>query len=304
MGWLDSPLVQREYVQPATGGGASAGNWVADLVARVGVPSGGHWLSLGCGSADQELYCLEQGFCARLTGYDISAESIAQAEAKARQRGVEGARFLVQDFQDLRLPRRAFSAVVMSMSLHHVAELHRVLRQVRSCLQPGGWLLVNEYIGPSQFQFDEGLLRLVEDLLAALPERLRYDYLNGVTKSRYVKHSRAHWFAVDPSEAICSEHIEGALRRFFRVAVQANYGGPVLALLLENIVGNFSPEREDDVAILRTLMATERALIREDVLADHFAVFAARPRRTPWVFLSWLLELADRLRVASWRRLG
>jgi hypothetical protein len=135
-----------------------------------------------------------------------------------------------------------------------------------------------------------------------LPDRLRYDYVRNQVKRSYVRQTRGYWFQVDPSEAICSDQMEAALHRYFRVVVQRNYGGTLLNPLLEHIVGNFAPENEKDVAILRLLVYLEQCLIRERVLDNNFAFFAAQRKQGSMMLVSLPYQLLDSACVFKWRQ--
>ena len=137
---------------------------------------------------------------------------------------------------------------------------------------------MNEYIGPSQFQFSDKQMQIVKDLLELLPKRLAFDYVHNQVKRRYIRQPRKFWDQADPSEAICSDKIEMALRRHFQVVSQRNYGGTLLNPLLEHIVANFSSQREEDITILRLLMYVEAALIREGCLSSDFSMLVMRKK--------------------------
>jgi ubiquinone/menaquinone biosynthesis C-methylase UbiE len=278
MGWLDSPLVQRYYVEPAQRNDGRLGSWLPNVVAQFPPCRGGHWLSLGCGAAGEEIAAAQLGLFHSMDACDISAGSLEIARRAAQQMQVTAISFRLADFNELTLPPGRHDVATMSMSLHHVANLEGLLEQVARSLKPGGWFLVNEYVGPSQMQFGDCEMCIVEDLLAILPDRLRYDYLNRQIKTRYVVRSRAWWNQADPSESIRSDQIEGLLGQYFHVVARKPYGGTLLHPLLEGIVGNFSPDRPDDVAILRLLAYVEKSLIEAGVLKDHFCVFVMRTR--------------------------
>jgi ubiquinone/menaquinone biosynthesis C-methylase UbiE len=295
LGWLDSSLIRDLYVLPIISGPGSHGDWFLDIMDELNIDRDGHWLSLGCGSGDQEVFCIEQGLCCQLDAYDISHEAIRIAKERAHQKGLSNLQFNYGDFNTLKLTKNKYDVITMIMSLHHVAKLNKLLPRIHQALKPNGWFLVNEYVGPSQFQYGEKQIKIVNQLLNLLPDRLRYDYVHNRIKQEYIKFPRAYWFEVDPSEAICSDRIETALNRYFTVVVQRDYGGTLLNPLLEHIVDNFSAEKEEDVTILRLLAYIEQKLIHEGVLTNNFTVFAMQRNQRPVKYISMPYRLADKI---------
>jgi len=276
-GWLDSPLVLEGYVQP-TVSGAPHVNWLIALAQRLKIPKTTSWLSLGCGSAGLEIFAAGEGLFQSLTAYDVSEASLDQARKAAAAKGISNLEFRAGDFHRVELPPSAYDVVLMNMSLHHVKELRRVLEGVERTLKPGGYLLVNEFIGPRQFQFTDLQLSIVRDLLAAMPASWRQDITSGDVKTEYRRMPVEHWNVADPSEAIRSDVIVEELRRQFRIVERIDYGGTILNLLLEHIIHNFDASDEKDVGVIRLLGVFEAILIREGVLPSDFTVMAMRKR--------------------------
>jgi ubiquinone/menaquinone biosynthesis C-methylase UbiE len=283
-GWLDSPLVLRECVHRRLNGNPDD-DWLMGLVKRLAIPSTGRWLSLGCGTAGTEILAGRLGMYASMLALDAAQPALEVARQAAAGQGIDRIEFGTVDLNALTLPKAAFDVVMMCMSLHHVAALERVLRTVRQALKPDGWFLINEFVGPAQFQFPDRQLAVVRDLLASLPERLRMDCTTGSLKTAYPRRPLEHWNRWDPSEAVRSDEIVPLLHRHFDVALQLDYGGTVLNLLLEHIVHNFDCGRPADVEIFLLLARTEELLIREGHLGNDFTVMAMRKpnwRRRLW----------------------
>ena len=59
------------------------------------------------------------------------------------------------------------------LALHHVFHLEHLLDQIKATLKPGGLLVVQQYVGPSQMQFPQEHLYLADVFLKAIPERYR-----------------------------------------------------------------------------------------------------------------------------------
>lgn len=275
---MDSATVLVEHVSPAIAGGRSDRNWLLDLFGQFPIPRQQHWLSLGAGSIGQALWALEQGLFAGFDGFDSAAEAVAAAQQQAEKKGVGAVHLEVADPETLTLPAGRYDGALAAMVLFRVPSLDRLLAEIASSLRPGAYFLVNEYVGPSQFQLTDHQLQIVDELLALLPDRLRTDYVLGQIKEVYTRRPRAFWDAEAPREGISAEEIAPGLARHFEVVERRDYGGTILNPLLENIIGNFSAEREDDLTILRLLMYIEKVLLRESCLSSDFAVFVARKR--------------------------
>lgn len=275
-GWLDSQLLFSEVFRARVAGDPQ-GNWLQGLMRRGGVPKGGRWASLGCGAAGEEILAGRLGLFDSLAGFDASPASLELARRKAAEEGLANCAFGLIDLDGFSLPTGAYDVVLMNMSLHHVRELRPALAAVRRALAPGGALILNEFVGPRQFQYPEAQLATVRALLAALPESLCRDTANGIVKRDYLVWPVEQWNAIDPSEAIRSDLILAELERSFEIAVRIDYGGTLLNLLLENIIRNFDPDDEKDVAILRLLAAFETVLVDAGFLASDFTAILARP---------------------------
>jgi ubiquinone/menaquinone biosynthesis C-methylase UbiE len=276
-GWLDSPVVFAELFQARVSGDPKI-HWLEGLMTRAGVPKGGRWASLGCGAAGQEIAAGRRGLFSTLAAYDASTASLDLARREAAEAGLTGVRFETIDLDRFALPAAAFDVVVMNMALHHVREIRPALEAIRTALAPGGALLLNEFVGPRQFQFPDTQLEAVRTLLEALPERYRIDSTSGRPKEEYVRMPVEHWNVADPSEAIRSDLILPEVGRLFEIVVRVDYGGTILNLLLEHIVHNFDATDERDAALVRLLSAAEALLVDSGVLASDFTAIAARPR--------------------------
>ena len=232
-------------------------------------------MSFGCGGGGQEMLAAERGLAERIVGYDRSPNAIQQARETSSARGFPNVEFEVGDPLAVELSVRP-TVVLFTTELHRVPDLGAYLGLLRERLTPGGWVLANEYVGPSRFQFTDRQARIVEEILAILPDRLRWDYVNNTRKLFAEKLPLSYMEEEAPREAVSSEAIAATLERHFDVVTCRGYGGTILNPLLSRIVGNFDPDAEADVAILRLLAYVERLLISEAGLPNDFAVFAAR----------------------------
>jgi ubiquinone/menaquinone biosynthesis C-methylase UbiE len=274
-GWADSPIVTERVLVPRQSGGESL-HWLLALAEQIPIPKGGRWLSLGCGAAGTEIFAGRHGLFGTLLAMDGSEGALAEGRKAALAENLHGLELACADLNALDLPPAEFDVVLMNMSLHHVKNLEGTLGAVERALKPGGFLVVNEFVGPSQFQFTDLQLAIADAVLAVLPDRWRIDLTTGKPKTRYVRQPRSHWNVVDPSEAIRSDEILGLLEARFEVVLRRDYGGTILHLALEHIVHNFDPGDERDVAAIRLMGLLEDLLIRHGVLDSDFTLMALR----------------------------
>ncbi len=142
--------------------------WVADVgptghVRRV--------VDLGSG-AGTATFAFGQRFPdAELVPVDVSEIMLSRVRAGGRERGLDGRlrpmrADLDEGFPDVHGVDLAWA----SMSLHHMADPDRVLRDLATALAPGGTVAVAEFADPLRFLPDEVGDGLEERLLAALSD--------------------------------------------------------------------------------------------------------------------------------------
>jgi SAM-dependent methyltransferase len=168
--------------------------------------------------------------------------------------------------------------VYFFQSLHHIEALEHVLQQCRQALRPSGLLLVNEFVGPSRFQWTPQQIDMANALLGLIPKELRRDLSDGGLKTGVVRPSVEHMIRSDPSESVRSGEIERLVKQYFEVVGEWNWGGTLNHLVFQNIAGNFNPQNAFHQAIVELLIHHENALISAGVLPSDFKVFLARQR--------------------------
>src|SRR5437879_6064561 len=111
-------------------------------------------VNLGCGEGVLERELAARDFADSYVGYDLSAACIERAMATVA-REYPQVRFVCADVDHIELPWRAYDVAIFSHALHHVERLEQVCEQVRGALRPEGFLLVQEFIGPSRMQWTD-----------------------------------------------------------------------------------------------------------------------------------------------------
>jgi SAM-dependent methyltransferase len=234
-------------------------------------------LTLGCGTGELERGLVQYGFCSHHDAFDIAAESIRKARDAAREAGLTHIRYETCDINRMALEPDAYDCAFGVHSVHHLEALEHVFSEVRKALKPGGYFILNEFVGPTRFQWTDRQLEVINGLLRALPPQLRIRCDgSGRMKQKVRRPTIAEMKRTDPSEAMRSAEILRLLPTYFEVVEVKGYGGSVLQMLLYEIAGNFQNADPETGAILETLSDLEEQLIALGDLHDDFALIVAR----------------------------
>ncbi len=237
-------------------------------------------LSLGCGSGWLERDAVALEICNRVDAYDVAPEAISTAQAEAERQGFgDRIRYRCADLNEATLTPNRYDACFSSACLHHIVRLEYLLEQVWTALRPEGLFAVIEYVGPSRYQWDDKVERLMNRTLALLPERYRVSLRDPpAIRGDIRRPSVEEVIRADPSEAARSAEILGLLEGHFEIVYRADFGGTLLQFALADIVGNFDPDDATDRALLESLILLEETLIDEKVISSDFTFVVARRR--------------------------
>jgi SAM-dependent methyltransferase len=262
--WLDHPLILAHYQQRGLIDGLS---WEAFVRAQLNGPAA-RSLDIGCGTGSRSLAVYEAGASAYVEGIDISADRVAAGLQQLRACGVPG-RFWVEDVNQVRLPAETYDLIFSCHSFHHFLKLEHVMEQVHKALTRRGLFVLEEYVGPTQFQWTDQQMELVRALLALLPEKLRR-YRWGMRKDWEGRPTPAEVMAVSPFESIRSAEIVPLFTQHFRVVVMRPLGGTLQHLLYNGIVHNFDPQDPAACRALEAIYCVEDNLIDAGLLPSDF----------------------------------
>lgn len=262
--WTQNAIVEREVYTRMTG---QAGFWL-EWVFTAAMPPLNRLLSIGCGDGGHEIAIARRGFARHTTAFDASPVAIQQAStiAQAENLPVE---FSVRTFEEFVAnppPAASFDAVLFSGSLHHVKDLEGMLSTVKEALRPGGWIIVNEYVGPCYQLYPQSQVNVVNDVLRRIPPAFRAapdEFLTLPTIDTIM--------ATDPTEGVRSALIPILLPMYFRPEHVRMAGGallhPLFGYLNSAKLNDGSPESE---AVTSMLIGLEDVLTRTGVLSHDF----------------------------------
>ena len=161
-------------------------------------------------------------------------------------------------------------------SVHHVKELEVLFDWVTGTVQSGGVFVLQEYVGPSRFQWSPKQLEIAQGVLPLIPEFFRR-LPDGTHKESIWTPTPEEMAASDPTEAVRSAEILPLLEDRFEVVRRVDHGGALVMLLLHGIARNFHHENYESLVLLQFLLHMDDLLLRERVLETNFCDVIVRP---------------------------
>ena len=116
-------------------------------ISKLGDVKNKRILEIGCGNGVQSMYILRKYMPANITGVDLSSENIAIANRQKESMGIENARFLVDDAQNLKhIDNEGFDVVLNIESAFHYPDKPSFLKELYRVLKPGGQFLIADVL--------------------------------------------------------------------------------------------------------------------------------------------------------------
>jgi 2-polyprenyl-3-methyl-5-hydroxy-6-metoxy-1,4-benzoquinol methylase len=236
-------------------------------------------LSPGCGSGSNEMHWAETGLFKHIDACDLSPQRIAKARAGAEQKNLTGIiNFTVGDMQAI-TGAGPYDMVIAEGALHHFYPMRTALEKINSLLKPGGMLIVNEFVGPSRFQWTMRQLQAANAMLALIPKPYKQRWHDGKTKMKVTAPGRLRMKLADPSEAAQSALILPQCREMFTSLEEIKKGGALINLVFFEIAHHFLQADEPAATILQTCFAIEDMLMQSgEISSDYILAIFQKPR--------------------------
>lgn len=259
--WWESRILRQlvdENWWRATGA-RSAGEYIRRKTGRNSLGLG---LSIGCGTAEDEILLLKEGVLERIILCDISDEQLDRAMSFAEKQEINLNRIIRTNHIDLTKDyHEALDLIYWRHSLHHMLDTRSTIEWCRANLTKNGAIYCNDACPPNYMQWDEKVLDWVELYRASLP----LPYLispfdrKKLMPTKLTPPGIEHWKAIDPTECADSANIIPAIQDLAPCADIAFLGGCIYGLALEDIICNFHDEDEKlliDAMLLDRFMAS------------------------------------------------
>lgn len=239
-------------------------------------------LALGCGDGQKILHWAALGKFNCIDAYDLSKERIKFAVDVAKKQGYDRlVNYQVANVYEIEIRPNYYDVVLAEQSLHHFSPLSTILQRVNQFLKPDGYFIVNEFVGPTRFQWTDRQLQVADGLLSILPVKYRTLWNSNVVKTCTYKPGLLRMILADPSEAVESSSILPLLHQMFEVIEIKGFGGNILHLLFDGIAHHFASPDAEAQQWLELCFKVEDALLIEEKLQSDFIVAICRKRISP-----------------------
>jgi SAM-dependent methyltransferase len=215
-------------------------------------------VSVGCGTGEKEIGLLTDGLVKHFDLWEIAPRIGEVGTAAAVDAGV-GGRVIYRIGNAFKTtPADTYDLVHWDHSLHHMSNVDAALAWSVAVLKPGGFVLINDYVGPNRLQFTRAEVDRMNDFRRRYGVPGKSTYASPISWARQVKR--------DPSEAPQSERIPAAIARHLPGAPLEPIGGTFLNMLGGVVV---PLSRGEDGPMVEALIAEDRKL--RDAGGYHFA---------------------------------
>lgn len=236
-------------------------------------------LSLGCGAGGNELKWARFGAFRRIDAYDLSEARIELARKRAKEDGYDAVlNFKTGDVFQLTGRENCYDVVICEASLHHFSPLDKILSRIESYLKEDGFFIINEFVGPTRFQWADRQLEVINALLSLLPSKYKVRWGGNLVKSRVFRPSRFSMVLWDPSEAVESSNIMPLLHQMFDVLEVKAYGGTILQMLFHDIAHNFLSDDKETSDFIALCIDIETKLLKHNDIESDFVIAVCRKK--------------------------
>jgi len=228
-------------------------------------------VSVGSGTGSKEMNLIQQGLVKNFILFELSDERIKQGKLLAEKLGLsKNVVFVQEDYLKAKLPENV-DFVHWNNALHHMFDVYESVKWSYDILEYGGMFYMDDYVGPSRFQYSDEVLALLTRIRSLLPKR----YLSNprdsskLLSSKIVRCDPEKLIAIDPSEAVEPDKILETVKHYFPSVKITQTGGYVYLACLGDIIHNIDEENETDKAILDLLMLVDELMVNVPKLGGY-----------------------------------
>lgn len=231
-------------------------------------------ISVGCGEGIKEMRLLQEGFVKKFELYELSEVRIEKGRKIAQDRGLaDRVQFHLADAFKSDAPQD-FDLVYWDNSLHHMFDTPAAVQWSYERLKLDGFFVMDDFVGPSHFQWTDLNLRVASQVRSILPSYYLDNPRNPGKQlpTTLGRPNLEKFLAIDPSEAADSSRILEAVTRWFPDAEITLTGGCIYHVGLNDVLGNI--DDDEDSNLLDMLLLVDDLCV--ELGETHYAVAIAK----------------------------
>ena len=240
-------------------------------------------VSVGCGFGNKEMRFIRLGMVKHFDLFELSESRIEKGRMIAENLGVaDQVQFHRENAFEV-VEKESVDLVHWNNSLHHMLDVRHAVEWSRRVLVHEGNFFMDDFVGPSRFQWSDRALAVATGVRALLHRSYLRNPHSPPTEIQYLpiqiaRPSARRIARDDPSEAAESDQILAAVLEFFPAAEIQRTGGLVYHLALSNVLQNFNEDDPDDIALLRVLLELDKSCLADPDLESPYATALAIKR--------------------------
>ncbi|MDO8870922.1 MAG: glycosyltransferase [Methanobacteriaceae archaeon] len=230
-----------------------------------------HGVSVGFGDGNKELELVSEGLVDKFTMFELSDAGIAIALKKAENLGIEDKVELIKGNYFLHEFNEKVDFVHWSQSLHHMFDVNKSVEWSYKILEMGGIFYMDDFVGPSRFQWSDEALELGSRIRRILPDNyLKNPYKPGKLLNRKMLRPDPQILRnQDPSEAADSDNILESVIKYFPDAEITLTGGTIYHETLNDILHNIDEFDLKDKAMLELLLIIDELATKSGIESQY-----------------------------------
>jgi len=266
--WLSFDLVRRSLNEAVSG--CPDTSWMSFLAANY--PTSTSCLSINCGNGWVEQALFKQAVIRTATGTDVDARALEAAKQGAERIGMSAA-YIEHDINADLLPCLGFDFVLNHASLHHVARVDYVVRQICELLPDDGLFVSFDYTGPHRNQYPYEIWSPMAEFNARQPSHLQ--------NAKLIYPHLPTMLALDPSEAIHSELLLEHFKRYFFFEKCVALGGCFAYQLMHDHANlNTHKDTSEGRALVAEILRIDNEMTCGDPYRSFFTFIIMRPNKS------------------------
>ncbi len=231
-------------------------------------------ISFGSGACETELELAKTNIFDKIICVELSSTLTKRAEESIKKNKLKNIEVICKNIYNYSFTEAKFDIILFKSSLHHFKNVKTLLRyNIISCLKEGGYLIIDEYVGPERLQYPKYQLKVINKALKTIPKKFRAVSGIKMFKNKIYGPGLIRMILADPSECIESSKILPSIHDYYKTIIEKPYGGNILSSVLKDIAHHFNELDEEKKKVLDNLFEIEDKYLTKNTSNFVFGIY-------------------------------